>query len=106
MKRHADREHDRAHDQPDDARPRRDDADADAPRRRARSMPARAATEPVGQPRADDADDEDQHAVEQEDRPGTDVESLVDVQRQERAEPGERDQPEEQHRAGAAARRG
>ena len=58
------------------------------------------ATEPVRQPRTDDADNEDQHAVQEEDRPGTDVESLVDVQRHERAEPGERDQPEEQHGAG------
>ena len=39
--RHADREHDRADDQPDDRRPRGDDADPDGRERRARSMPAR-----------------------------------------------------------------
>ena len=78
------------------------DAGAGADQRdRAGAAPA----EPVGQARAEDAHDEDEHAVQHEDRARAHVE-VVDVERHERGEARQRDQPEEQHACPARSRRG
>ena len=101
--RHAAREHDGADDQARERRPRGDDPDPDRGEDE-RDRPGVATAEPVGHPRAEDAHDEDEHAVEQEDRTGVDVELMGRVERHERAEAGERDEPEEQD--GARLHRG
>ena len=67
---------------------------------RSRSTP----TDAVRDAGAEDADTEDQHAVEEEDRSGSDPEVVLGVQGHERAEAGQRDQPQEQDRAGQQRR--
>ncbi len=97
--RHARREHDGADHEPCERRPNGDDPDPDRGEGE-RDAACVAAPQPVGHPRAEDAHDEDQHAVEQEDRARVDVQVMGRIQRHERAEPGQRDQAEEQHGAG------
>ncbi len=63
-----------------------------------------ATAEPIGNASTEDADAEDQHAVEQEDQTDVHVEFVVGVQRQERDVPAERDQAEEEHDAGQQCR--
>ena len=96
--RHPDREDHGADDEPRHRRPGRDhDHRERGAAERERPAPERA--ELVGQPGAEDADREDQHAVEQEEAADVlDADGLA-VQREERGEAGERDQPEEHHGA-------